>query len=127
MGALRGERGGDGVGWVETAGLAMAGIGLLAVWAVQLFAVPQFAGMFADLGGTLPRLTLAVIAPTIASVATLATASIAAAGVALRLIRPGPSGTVLVIVAAAVPLATVPLMVYALYRPIFDLAAAVSA
>lgn len=130
MGELRGERRratDANLGTLDAIGLALAGIGVVAVWAVQLFAVPAFTEMFRDFGGELPPLTLAVIGPQLAMVCTFVALVCAGAGIAARLAHPTRAGTVLIALAAGAPMITVALMVYALYLPIFEIAGAIRA
>lgn len=130
MGSLRGERAratDAGLGVIDAIGLALAAIGVVVVWAVQLFAVPAFAEMFRDFGGELPPLTLIVMAPHLALGCTAIALLCAAAGIAARLASPTRAGTALIALAAAIPMITVPLMVYGLYLPVFEIAAAVRA
>ncbi len=130
MNARREARPASSFGATDVVGLVVVAAGLVAIWAIQLAVVPSFGGMFRDFGGELPALTLAVLRPIVASIATGIGVTLAAAGIALRLAQRSPNGalsigTLAIGMAAFVPALTVPLMLYAMYLPIFALADAI--
>lgn len=112
------------IGAIDVVGIIVAALGILAIVAVQVFVVPSFADMFRDFGGPLPSLTRLLLGWVVVSIAILVTAVLAGIGIALRVTGRGV-GTVAIGAAAFVPALTLPLMLYAMYLPIFEIAGAI--
>jgi type II secretory pathway component PulF len=91
--------------------------------------VPPFAAMFEDFGarGELPALTRLAIQPVLSGGVTLATLGLASAGAAHRGLRGGAAGTFVIGAGAVVAAAAIPLLVYAMYLPVFEIADAIRA
>lgn len=131
MTAERGEgsaraRGRAAIGPFDLAGLALAALALAGIWGLQLLVAPSFAQMFADFGGELPAITRAVVRPVIASVASGIAVALVAAGVAARTIAGWRAGTLAIYAGAIAAVLAVPLMLWALYAPIFEVAGAIA-
>jgi type II secretory pathway component PulF len=112
------------LGILDAVSVGLLVCGLLALWAFQWAVVPTFRGMFRDFGSdaSLPAVTLLVLQPIAAACATGAAIVAMCSGLALRLAARPTLGALLLVFALVVPLATVPLMLAALYAPIYQLA-----
>lgn len=119
----------SGIGVLDALAVGLIVAGVLAMWAFQLFVVPSFSAMFADFGSaeTLPAITRLALGPVVVILATLATLALMALGLALRLSKRSAIGAALLVLAAMVPAATVPLMLAAMYAPIYMIAGNVRA
>lgn len=114
----------NGIALLDAVAVGLIAVGVLALWAFQILVVPSFAAMFADFGShaALPAVTRVVLQPFLAAAATLATLVLMAIGLALRFSSRRGVGAAVLVLAALIPTATVPLMLAAMYAPIFDLA-----
>lgn len=112
------------VGLLDAVAVALCALGLVAIWAFQLIAVPSFRAMFADFGSAaaLPTITRIVLQPTVAAVASVVVLGLLGAGLASRVIRRREVGAALLMFAVMVPLVTVTFMLIAMYAPIWELA-----
>lgn len=122
------------LGMLDAIASIVAVLGLASVWALQLFAVPSFVAMFADFGsGALPALTQLVMRPIASSALSLVVLGTAGAGIGLRLAGRGRArregravlGGFALGMAAVLPWLALPVMLYALYEPIFALSGAI--
>jgi len=112
------------VGVLDAVAVAVCTLGLLAIWAFQLRAVPIYRAMFADFGSTtaLPTITLIVLQPIVAAIASVVVLGLLGAGLASRIARRRELGAALLLFAVMVPIVTVPLMLVAMYAPLWELA-----
>ncbi len=112
------------IGVLDAIAVGLCTIGLLALWAFQLLAVPIYRAMFADFGSTtaLPTITLIVLQPTVAAVASVVVLGLLGAGLASRFARRRELGAALLLFAVMVPFVTIPFMLVAMYAPLWELA-----
>lgn len=114
----------SGIALLDGVAVGLIAVGVLAMWAFQIFVVPSFGAMFTDFGSdvALPAVTRLVLRPFLAAAATLATIILMAIGLGLRLSSRRGVGAAVLVLAALIPTAAVPFMLAAMYAPIFDLA-----